>query len=85
MGRLIHNSVVNRKKLTSAGVGELAGAVVLIIEGEAKNIKKPIALIESIKGDPPLEGFKGTCEKCRYVAYKFAGEKVKELPERLRD
>lgn len=85
MGRLLHNSVVNRKKLKSVGVGELAGAVVLIIEGETKNVKKAIALIESIKGEPPLKGFKGTCEKCRYVACKFAGEKVHQLPEWLRD
>jgi len=38
-GRLLHNSVVNRKKLTSGGVGESAGAVILIIEGEAKKSK----------------------------------------------
>lgn len=76
---------VKGRHIASGGVGESAGAVVLIIEGTAKNVKKAIALIESIKGEPPLEGFKGTCEKCRYVACKFAGKKVHQLPEWLRD
>jgi len=55
---------VEGKHIASGGVGESAGAVVLIIEGAVKNVKKAIALIESIKGEPPLKGFKGTCEKC---------------------
>ncbi len=76
---------VEGKHVASGGVGESAGAVVLIIEGAAKNVKKAISLIESIKGEPPLKGFKGTCEKCRYVACKFAGKKVHELPEWLKD
>ncbi len=41
---------VKGKHIASGGVGESAGAVVLIIEGETKNVKKAIALIESIKG-----------------------------------
>ncbi len=76
---------VDGRHVASGGVGESVGAVVLIVEGAVKNVKKAIALIESIKGEPPLKGFKGTCEKCRYVACKFAGKKVHELPEWLKD
>jgi hypothetical protein len=76
---------VEGKHIASGGVGESAGAVVLIIDGEAKKVKKAIALIESIKGESPLKGFKGTCEKCRYTACKFAGKKIHQLPEWLRD
>jgi hypothetical protein len=76
---------VEGKHIASGGVGESAGAVVLIIDGEAKKVKKAITLIESIKGESPLKGFKGTCEKCRYTACKFAGKKIDQLPEWLRD
>jgi hypothetical protein len=75
---------VEAKHIASGGVGESAGAVVLIIEGETKDVKKAILLIESIKGEPTLKGFKGTCEKCRY-ACRFAGKKMDQLPEWLRD
>ncbi len=78
-------SGVEGRHVASGGVGESAGAVVLIVEGTTENVKKAIALIESIKGEPPLKGFKGTCEKCRYVACKFAGKKIDELPVWLRD
>ncbi len=76
---------VEGRHVASGGVGESAGAVVLIVEGTVQNVKKAIALVESIKGEPPLKGFKGSCEKCRYVACKFAGKKVHELPEWLKD
>jgi hypothetical protein len=75
---------VEAKHIASGGVGESAGAVVLVIKGEEAKVKKAISLIELIKGEPPLKGFKGTCEKCRY-ACKFAGKKVKDLPVWLTD
>jgi hypothetical protein len=75
---------VEARHIASGGVGESAGAVVLVIKGEEAKVKKAISIIESIKGEPPLKGFKGTCEKCRYVC-KFAGEKVEDLPVWLRD
>jgi hypothetical protein len=70
---------VEAKHIASGGVGESAGAVVLVIKGEEANVKKAISIVESIKGEPTLKGFKGTCEICRY-ACKFAGKKVEELP-----
>jgi hypothetical protein len=73
---------VEAKHIASGGVGESAGAVVLVIKGKEADVKKAIAIVESIKGEPLLKGFKGTCEACRY-ACKFAGKKVGELPKWL--
>jgi hypothetical protein len=75
---------VEAKHVASGGVGESVGAVVLVIEGPEENVKKAISIMESIKGEPVLEGFKGTCEACRYQCC-FAGKKLDELPEWLRD
>jgi hypothetical protein len=75
---------VEAKHIASGGVGESAGAVVLVIKGEEANVRKAISIVESIKGEPPLKGFKGTCETCRYGC-KFAGKKVKDLPVWLTD
>jgi hypothetical protein len=75
---------VEAKHVASGGVGESAGAVVLVIEGPKENIKEAISIIEAIKGEPVLPGFKGTCEVCHYNCC-FAGKKLDELPEWLRD
>ncbi len=58
-----------------------------VIEIEGKNeadVKKAIELVESIKGEPTLPGFKGTCEKCPYLC-RYAGKKTEELPAWLTD
>ena len=70
---------VDSKHIASGGVGESAGAVVLVIKGEETNVRKAISIIESIKEEPTLKGFKGTCETCPY-ACKFAGKKMEDLP-----
>jgi hypothetical protein len=75
---------VEAKHIASGGVGESAGSVVLVIEGKEANVKKAISIVESIKGEPPLKGFKGTCKACPY-ACKFAGSEVEDLPPWLRD
>jgi len=75
---------VEAKHIASGGVGESAGSVVLVIKGEETNVRKAISIVESIKGEPVLKGFKGTCETCRY-ACKFAGKKVEDLPAWLTD
>jgi hypothetical protein len=75
---------VEAKHIASGGIGESAGAVVLIIRGKEADVKKAIAIVEAIKGEPPLKGVKGICEKCRY-ACTFAGKKAGELPEWLAD
>lgn len=75
---------VETKHIASGGVGESAGSVVLVIQGEEANVKNAISIVESIKGEPPLNGFKGTCEQCRH-ACKYAGNKLEELPQWLQD
>jgi hypothetical protein len=75
---------VEAKHVASGGVGESAGSVVLVIGGKEANVKKAISVVESIKGEPLLQGFKGTCKACLY-ACKFAGSEVENLPPWLRD
>ena len=41
-------------------------------------------IVEAVKGEPVLPGFKGTCETCPYSCI-FAGEKVEDLPDWLTD
>jgi hypothetical protein len=74
---------VEAKHVASGGVGESAGSVVVVIEGPEENVKKAISLLQSIKGEPPLPGFKGTCEVCPYKCH-FAGTKADDLPEWLK-
>jgi hypothetical protein len=75
---------VEAKHVASGGVGESAGAVVLVIKGEEANVRKAISIVESIKGEPALKGFKGTCETCPYDC-KFKGKKLNDLPSWLTD
>jgi len=75
---------VEATHVASGGIGEAAGAVCLIIQGEDNNVKHAIDIIESIKGEPTLPGFKGNCENCLY-ACKYAGKKLEELPNWLTD
>ena len=70
--------------VASGGCSGSEGAVTLVAEGQARNVEKAIQLIESIKGEPVLKGFKGTCETCRY-ACRFAGTKLADLPSWLKD
>ena len=70
---------VEAAHVASGGIGESAGAVVLVVQGNEANVKKAIELVESIKGEPTLPGFKGTCEACTYRC-SFAGKKLEELP-----
>jgi hypothetical protein len=70
--------------VASGGVGESAGAVVLVIRGDEGQVKKAISLIESIKGEPRIPGAKANCEVCRY-ACRFAHTRKEDLPEWLKD
>ncbi len=74
---------VEARHVASGGVGESAGAVILVSEGPEENVKKAISIVESIKGEPALPGFRGTCEICRYQCC-FAGTKPELLPDWLR-
>jgi hypothetical protein len=67
------------------GVRGSEGSVVLVTEGEKKKINKAIRLIESIKGEPPLQPKKSLCINCLpttpslLVSAKdqFVGRKIK--------
>jgi len=75
---------VEATHVASGGIGESAGSVILVIEGDEKDVKKAVSIVEAVKGEPRLAGFKGTCECCRY-ACKFAGTKSADLPPWLSD
>jgi len=75
---------VRATHIGSGGIGDAAGAVSLIIEGEESKIKNAIGIVESVKGEPVLPGFKGTCETCPYACI-FSGKKMKDLPSWLTD
>ena len=75
---------VKATHIGSGGIGDAAGAVSLIIEGEESNVKNAIGIVESIKGEPVLPGFKGTCETCPYACI-YSGKKVEDLPAWLTD
>jgi hypothetical protein len=75
---------VEARHVASGGVGESAGAVVLVVQGPEEGVRTAIAQVESIKGEPVLQGFKGTCERCPY-ACTFAGKGRDALPAWLLD
>jgi hypothetical protein len=77
-------SGVEARHVASGGIGESAGAVVIVVQGGPDEVTRAIALVESVKGEPVLPGFKGTCEKCPY-ACSFAGKGIQDLPAWLTD
>ncbi len=74
---------VEAKQVAAGGVGGSEGAVVLVVLGEDKNVKKATSIVESIKGEPPVEGLPGVCETCPYDCV-FQGMKKDELPDYLK-
>ncbi|MCE5265007.1 MAG: hypothetical protein LLG97_15930 [Deltaproteobacteria bacterium] len=75
---------VSSRHVASGGIGECAGAVVIVSEGTEEQVKKAIALVEQVKGEPALPNFKGTCKTCRYKCI-YADKDQGDLPEWLRD
>jgi hypothetical protein len=73
---------VNAKHVASGGIGASAGSVVIVVEGAQEDVKKAISLVEGIKGEPAVPGFKGTCKACRYQC-TFAGKELSDLPRWL--
>ena len=74
---------VETRHIASGGVGESAGSVVLVIEGEKEKVQNAVSIVEAIKGEPTLKGFKGTCETCPYTC-RYVGTKEDKLPTWLR-
>lgn len=75
---------VNAKHIASGGIGECAGAVVIVAEGPEDNVRKAISIVEKIKGEPVIPNFKGTCKTCPYKCI-YAGKDQGDLPEWLKD
>lgn len=70
--------------VAAGGVGGNEGAVTLVAEGDDKAIEETVALVESIKGEPPVPANKGTCETCRYFRCRYNKRTVEQLPAWLR-
>jgi hypothetical protein len=68
----------------AGGVGGNEGAVTLVGEGDDKAIEETVALVESIKGEPPVPANKGTCATCRYFRCRYNKRMVEQLPAWLR-
>lgn len=75
---------VRATMVAAGGIGGNEGAVVLVAEGEGKNVEAAVSLIESIKGEPPIPANKRSCENCRYLRCRYNGRKPEELPPWLR-
>lgn len=64
------------------GVGGNEGAVTLAVDGEEKDIHDLVDFLEqNVKGEPPVRGNKGICERCRYQFCRYHGKKPEELPQ----
>jgi hypothetical protein len=70
---------VEAMHVASGGIGESAGSVVLVARGDRECVQKAVSLIESIKGEPTIPGFKGNCGTCPYRCV-YAGKKPEQLP-----
>lgn len=71
---------VEAKHLASGGIGGSEGAVVIAVRGPETQVRQAIALVESIKGEPPLPALKGRCDECPYPRCTFHGKTEEELP-----
>ena len=74
---------VEAKHVASGGIGGSEGAVILVAMGEQPQVEKAFSLVESIKGEQPVPGLRGSCEACIYNC-AFQGLKESELPAYLR-
>jgi hypothetical protein len=75
---------VEAKHLASGGIGGSEGAVVIAVKGGEPQVRQAIALVESIKGEPPVPALKGRCDDCPYPRCAFNGRKEADLPAWLR-
>lgn len=55
---------VRTTHVASGGTGGSEGSVAIIAEGYDSQVEKAIGLVESIKGEPPLQPRKGFCKNC---------------------
>jgi hypothetical protein len=86
--------------VASGGVNGSEGSVTLVAEGSKEAIHRTIKLVESFKGDTPLNFRKGICEICIHASpaqpkdydasafsafCQFRGKREQELPLNLRN
>ena len=87
--------------VASGGINGSEGSVTLVAEGGHEAMKETIQMIESIKGEPPLNFRKGICETCvdyspvlpkeaidysgSQIFCQFEGKKEEEIPFYLRN
>jgi hypothetical protein len=91
---------VEAKHVASGGVSGSEGSVVLAVEGSREAVHKSIRLVESFKGEMPLNFRKGICEICVHASpaqpkdydasafpkfCQFQGRKEQALPFYLRN
>ena len=91
---------VEAKHVASGGVSGSEGSVVLVVEGVKEAVHKSIRLVESFKGERPLNFRKGICEICVHASpaqpkdydasafpkfCQFQGRKEEALPFYLRN
>lgn len=75
---------VEAKHIASGGIGGSQGAVIIAARGSDDAVRKAIALVESIKGEPPVEALNGRCADCPYQTCAYHGLSEEDLPAWLR-
>jgi hypothetical protein len=91
---------VDAYHVASGGVSGSEGSVTLVVEGSKEAVNKSIELVESFKGETPLNFRKGICEICVHASpaqpkdydgsafsdfCQFRGKREEELPFYLRN
>ena len=71
---------VEAKHIASGGIGGSQGAVIIAAQGDDASVKKAIAAVESVKGEPAVEALKGRCDDCPYPSCAYHGMAEKDLP-----
>ncbi len=70
--------------VSAGGIGGSEGSITLAVEGDQPSVERSIQIVEAIKGEKPLRGTKGICEKCPLTC-DFRGRQEKDLPPYLRE
>ncbi len=53
--------------LGSGGLGGGEGSKTFLVEGRSKNVKKAIAIVNLLHGEPRLQPMRSSCAKCHYA------------------
>ena len=70
--------------VSAGGIGGSEGSITLVVEGDSPDVERSLEIVESLKGERPLRGTKGICEKCPLTC-EFRGRQEKDLPPYLRE